>query len=378
MDPSTLESDLLDLIEGRLAPERQESVRAALSKDPVLLREVRAMVEQRQRLVELGRASIRASSADRAAALSMVEEAISAAEREALVASAGSRLATGRPRVRPFVAALSGVAAVLLVAVTITVFFAQRSDRERRAYENKIRRTADARMTPAMIEGEADASNAAASAQPSPPVPFALDEGSTPPPVGALPSWVHHDADPASRAAVKEWTASVEQALELGPRTDQKAIAESAIKRLETGGSARLSLDEASALAGTYPIRLVVQRSAFDASRQRAELLRLAGGLSQASLADQPAPDKVDAFVASVDARKDSEGAGVRDALESLRARLSHGADDHAWFELVSTDAQADAIPSRRIEDILWWINRPAAWSPGITIRVPVEVIDPH
>lgn len=112
MNRDLSESDLLAVVEGNLSPERVDTVRAALTSDPDLLRRVQGMVRDRQLLMDEANSG--------SAPHGLIESSLHAAEREALLTR--NPAGQGRPlRRRKVVAALS-LAAALGLTVGVSIF----------------------------------------------------------------------------------------------------------------------------------------------------------------------------------------------------------------------------------------------------------------
>lgn len=367
MSRQPLENDLLDLIEGRLAPDRVEAVRAALAGDAALLRSVERMVAHRRGMIELGKATEQAARADRSAGLEVVREAIGRAEREALVCSEG---VAGRRRIGPWAAAIGMVAAAGILAAGLTWYLMEQGEAERLADKRKVERSGQARMSAADVPASPKTA-----AEASPP-PEAL------PTIASLPSWIHTNPDPLAKEAVRAWTKEVEANLaQSGDESGStRAAGERALGRIKSGGLARLSVEEAAGLAMTRRLRFVVEPSGVDWSRRRAEVMSAAirGGPQGSVSADaaEVSLSRGDLKI-EITAPLDSELAGLRDALGDLQKRFGGPDGESGWFELDSSteDAAAapSALPSLRLNDILWWSNGPSAWRPGVSVRVRVE-----
>lgn len=373
MNTQPLEHDLLDLVEGRLAPDRVEAVRAALSKDPAMLRMVEHMVADRRGIVDLSKATAQASRADRSAAEAIVREAIERAEREALFASGASGR---RRRFSPIAAAAAMVAVVGLAAASVTWYLLERNKADQLADAKKIERSGEARMTP-MDESDA----APAFVGPALPEREGVSSEShrESREVASLPSWFKSNPDPHAKETVRSWAESVEKTLSEPDAKAESAseIAARALARIQSGGSSRLGIDEAAALSLSRRLRLVVPAAGLDWSRRRAEIVSAA--IRAAPRGDASADAAENSLErgelnVEVNAPIDTELAALRDALGDMRKRFGEPGAEGGWFELDGTgDDEAPALPSLRLNDILWWSNGPSAWRPGVSVRVRVE-----
>lgn len=358
-----LEEDLLDLIEGRLAPDRVEVVRAALSADAQLVARVERMVADRRAIVELQRVTVAAS--DRARSLEAVRAAIAASEAAALFTPQFAR----RPRrISALAAGLGMVAAAGVLAAGVTWYLLAESRATQLADQKKVDASAGSRMTESP-----EAS--------SPPVPGqgvlapgeSLADSAA---VATMPSWINMQRDEHARSAVQAWTQEAERELRRAEPSESAAvIAERTLARLDSGGSARLSLEEAAALAMSRPIRLVVQASGLDWSRKRAEIFgsasRSAAGDAVSVAADQALPP--DGLAIELNAPLDPERTGLRDALDELARRYAGPTGEDAWFELDRASEGSIVLPSLKLNDVLWWSNAPATWRAGLSLRVRID-----
>lgn len=374
METHGLEHDLLDLIEGRLAPERVEAVRRALSRDPALLRAVERMVADRRGLIELGKATAQASMG-RAGAEAMVREAIDRAEQEMLFAHTEARGA--RRRLTAIAAAVGIVVAVSLLASGLTWYVVRQNQATQLAIASKGEGKG-ARMTD--VDGDETQTGAGTVLAEGLPETGPATGGT---PVASLPSWVQPTSDPMAKEAVRSWTRSVEETLAALPSSGAGANGGSpagaaagnrALERVRAGGDKRLTLEEAAGLALTHRLRLVIPAAGTDWNRRRAEVAAAAAKGTTAGVAADVADSALERgeLRVEVTAAMDPENAGLRDALGDLRKRLG-GASPDAWFELESTDPDPSAAePSLRLADILWWSNAPSAWTPGVSVRIRV------
>ncbi len=80
-DQTITVQDILDIVEGQVAPERVEIVRMALRNDPSLARHIERMVADRRGVHALVQAAQRSATPD----LGLVAEAVMRAEREQLM-----------------------------------------------------------------------------------------------------------------------------------------------------------------------------------------------------------------------------------------------------------------------------------------------------
>lgn len=366
MSVSPLEHDLLDLIEGRLAPDRAESVRAALTRDPALLRRIERLVADRKGIIELGRVGVRATASDRDSALEQVREAIQRAEREALFVPPAR---AHRRRVSPIAAAVVVMLTVGLIAGGMTWFGVRRTEWYRMAEVEKAKRTSTGMIT---VAPPTDPADAAAGTLIGPPQSV---------PIATLPSWINTGVDTMSAEAVRSWTGDLERRLtsETAAESDPAPAGEAALGRIRSGGDARLTLDEAVGLALSHPLRLVVRggpaEGSFDALADRSTPVTgaAAGSESTPLRADAERGDRL----VEVRAALDDHRLALRDALGNLQRRFAPMHTDHAWFELDPSSESAGGVvmPSLRLNDILWWSNAPTAWQPGVSIRVRIHYV---
>ncbi|MBL8747491.1 MAG: hypothetical protein JNK58_14190 [Phycisphaerae bacterium] len=379
MSRHPLENDLLDLIEGRLAPpDRVESVRAALSGDRALLRRVEQMVADRRGLIELEKATLQAARADRGAAIELVREAIERSERDALIGL------EGRPRKRrlPAIAAAIGVvAAAGLLAGGTTWIVLEQNAANRAAEQHKIERSSQAHMSnladpvrsTSAPAGEAGVSGDTAGASAGEPLE---------PPIAAMPTWINTNPDPHAKEAVRSWAAQVEKTLAEPVDSNASLVeaGERALRRVESGGSGRLSIDEAAGLVLTRQLKFVVSASGLDWGRRRAEVLASAMRSRAGAEASADASDESfrrGELEIEVTAALDPEHAALRDALSDLQRRFGGPTGESGWFELDPAADGPAALPSLGLNDILWWSSGPSAWRPGVSVRVRVQPIEP-
>jgi hypothetical protein len=369
MNRSDLENDLQDLIEGRLPADRADAVRAALESDASLVRLVRGLMADRSGLIGLGRATEQAARADRAAGEEMVREAVARAEREALV---GGSTRGGRRRWRPIAAAAAVVVGVGLLAGGLTYLTLAREHRLLQSEIKRQERASGGRFEVVEPEPRKPGEGTVLAADPAEPPPTEEVK------VASLPSWINLDSDPLAEEAVRVWTREAWRTFARdAPKVDHDAVALAALERIRAGGSRRLTLEEAAALARTRSLRLVVPKGGVDWLRRRSEAYAAAPppppGAEVATSADGPAAS--DEVRVTVRSTLDPDLAGLRDGLADLRQRLGGG--DDGWFEIEEGDvASAGALPSSALGDILWWSNEPSAWTPGTSVVVRVTFSD--
>lgn len=363
MDHSPHETDLLDLIEGSLSPDRAERVRASLASDQVLLRRVNRMITDRRVLIDLGDASERAARADRAGASELVGAAVAQAEREALL---GPKSRARKTRS----AAAAGVALFLsvgLVAAGVALFIRAENTDVGSKRETGRRYFSEGKQERGPKRGFTEPEK-------RPGAPGDTENGVSPDVPLGLPLWVKPVQDDLSTKVTEDWIREVRGKLarETAGASTMSSLARAAIERVSRGGSRELSVEEAAAVAPTHRLKLIAPSG--DALRARARLAELPG-LSAREAAPGAVPGER-VFMARINAALEPGHAALQDELELLRSRIAVPFGPQPRYELDGDGASGgEPLPSGGVDDVLWWSKSPGDWKRGLSLLIRIEVV---
>ncbi|HVZ93621.1 MAG TPA: hypothetical protein VG797_03840 [Phycisphaerales bacterium] len=303
------EEDLLDLIEGRLSPDRVGVVRRALTEDAELLAKVEGMCRDRGILRSDGR---------RVPALApgVVDDAMETAEREMLIGPAlRAREKSGKRKALLFAGSVAATVAVSSALVTVLVKYGVKVDRE------------------------------------LPPLPLHVTSEPAKPPPDLLRPWLDEPVEvavPKPDPQIERWTAEVEAA-------SVPAVAEA-----NTGEPAWLT-DEAVKLAQSGRLKLIVPAGMV------AEWTR-----TSAAVSPPEGPDVKTVVVryrtADGEAGLRAALVEVSGRLGAMSPELIKtgdvGTDEQA--------ARSQDVPMLA-GDVLWWLRPATEWAPMTSVRVTVE-----
>lgn len=401
MDRQRLEHDLIDLLDGRLAPDRVGPLRAALAADPSLRALAEAMAADRRDIAALARRDESHARRDTAGSLAAVREAIEHAERQELLGS--PRKASRRPRRVMWTPMAAGVAAVIVVGMlagTVTMLATRPSG------DAKARQAFKAEKVAPDADGEKHAAGTvlAGAAAPS-----SLTSTAAEAPVGAIDEALAKlagasDAPGERRSADEALTElwSNEAAAQLRGDLAKGLLAvpsraqldEARLRAQRTG---EVSIDDAAVLAFAHRLRLVVRapegssdavtvaRSAVSGHADQLPAARFSMGsegfFNRMGPATSAAPASPAAAAATPDASwtvrvtapLDAERTSLAQALRDLQTNLAAAGMPGARFELAD-DQPSAAIPATGLDDVLWWTRPPSAWGRAVTVPVDVRV----
>lgn len=350
MDPTDLENDLNDLIEGTLDQRRAESLRQKLIADPELARLAKQLSDDRAILIGLSRATESASRADRAGTQELVARAIRRAERDALLETGGRR----RSRAPILIAA--GIA---LFAVLVGFLLSR----------PLLTRPAPGPIGPPLAADLPPAGGmmSAVESTPGAPTPTpALESSETPGRESLLPSWMPLSPDPSASKQIESWSQEIAERLNEEP--DASAIglrADAILAELSAQGRSVLSPAEAATLAQIRKIRLVIPAGA----------VRQGPAHAGTELARAPATEgAVRAFRLRLNVPRDPASAALADELERVRSSYRAPGGEEARFELSVDGAEAPGtLPGLELDDLLWWSGPPSARPPTMSVVILVE-----
>lgn len=406
MDRERIEHDLIDLLDGRLAPDRVGPLRAALAADPSLRALAEAMAADRRDIAALARRDENRVRRDSAGSLAAVREAIEHAERQELLGATGS--SRRRPRRVIWTPMAAGVAAVItvgLLAGTVTMLATRPSGDEaaRRAFKGE-KVAPETQFEDAVPAGAALADVGASGS---------LTSTAAEAPAGAIDAALaklagvtdapgeHRSADEVltelwANQAAAQLRGDLAHGLLAVPSRAQ--LDEARVRAQRTGA---VSVDDAAVLAFGHRLRLVVRapegssdavtvaRSAVsgDASPTAGFATGLGGFYNRqggpttpahrASRSSAPATELSPAsgdsssWTVRVTAPLDADRASLAQALRDLQTNLAAAGMPGARFELVDDQSSA-AIPATGLDDVLWWTRPPSAW--GRAVSVPIDV----
>jgi len=408
VNPNASENDILALIEGTLPPERVEAVRSALLRDAELRRRVEAMVRDRQILMAA------ADPALTPAPPGLVQEAIEAAEREALLSARGMSKdgVAGRVREqrrsRRLVQMAIAATLLLLVCGGYVAFMLWKIGPG--AEERSLAATHGPRpMMNVIGEQDADAGppdESGASVAQGEPEDDVPDD-----PIAAIEKSI---AEGGPDPLLEEWKQKLAQATEgVQSVEDWQRMQESGTTG-ESVALPSLTLDEAVRLAMENRLRIKVRGDAHDVG---ARLMAFAADHRSADV-HVHAEDRAQANVGADLAKPDDdawshvhpEGRSPPDdrssapkprgydltlrvdaakAEEEVRSQLSRIVEELGGLESgrVRLAADEDASPagaearldfSLDPEDVIWWDRPPGEWTPRAVIRVRVETEAPE
>lgn len=356
--PQPTEQDFLDLVEGCLAPERAEVMRAALRADPALARRMQAMVADRAAIRDMSRAAERAAPSD------LVADAVSRAERDTLLTSdrAGSSWSFRR------IAAVIGLVALLGGALAGSVMM----------------------LSPGTDAG-ADRI-AARGPQPQLGSPGGLfevpsfdeDPRATSAPLPDLTGATSADAPaaPVARRAATRFSSSQEQVARWNQEVTEKLAGEAsqpasaAVRRLPDAMVGGMRLSEAARLAVEGRLRITTRPTRADMDALRVQ----AGASLGAGVGQVVEANSSDAFTVELTTRYDPDLSALQDAIAALAERLANDSfGERAEVRLLpaprDSAGAAPAIPSFRADDVLWWTRPASTWQQAISVRAPVKVL---
>jgi hypothetical protein len=402
MDRERLEHDLIDLLDGRLAPDRVGPLRAALAADPSLRALAEAMAADRRDIAALARRDESHARRDTAGSLAAVREAIEHAERQELLGS--TRRASRRPRRVMWTPMAAGVAAVItvgLLAGTVTMLATRPSG------DADARRAFKAEKIAPDADGE---KHAAGTALAGAAAPSSLTSTAAEAPVGAIDEALAKLAGasdaPGERrspdqALTELWSSEAAAQLRgdlakgLLAVPSRAQLDEARARAQRTG---EVSIDDAAVLAFAHRLRLVVRapegssdavtvaRSAVSGHADHLPAARFSMGSEGFFNRTGPAASDVPASQATaaaaspdaswtvrVTAPLDAERTSLAQALRDLQTNLAAAGMPGARFELAD-DQPSAAIPATGLDDVLWWTRPPSAWGRAVTVPVDVRV----
>lgn len=387
MDRTTLENDLIDLLDGKLPPERADRVRRALSADPGLRRQVEKMAEDRRGLGRLRQADERRERSDPGGVRDAVRSAVEMAEREGLVgrpSPMGARARGNRGGGRHIVAAVALVAMLgVVVGVSVLLGFKGKELADSVAGGGpRAHMKSEAKDFSFEASGAPRASGQAGSqGLPS----AAGGENSTSMALAEDQGRRVSESLAEDRERLESWSAEAMARVGGDPSSAWRAFpsAEQTETSLARARSGEMSLEDAAVLAFTHRLRVVIPDVASGASTEkiRDSLFGRPALHESASAAtapgftglgrDESSPAAGRSWSLDVRASLDPERAAVRGALAEIIERLAASSATRPRFEVVDEDPAA-ALPAVSIDDVLWWTRPASDWTRGVSLRVDV------
>jgi hypothetical protein len=384
MDRTTLENDLIDLLDGRLPPERAKRVREALSSDPALHRLVERMAADRRGLGRLRQADEHRERARTEGVRDAVRAAVEAAERDGLLghrAQARGKRNSGRHLV-----AAAALVGVLTLVVGVSLLLGFKGDRLAesviggRPGVRGVVKQPEARYTdaePASAGGEVGPVGPSGEAgKPSQAMALAEDQGRR------VSRELAED-----RRRLDSWLADATSRVGGDPLLAWRALpsaeeTEAALARSRTG---ELSIEDAAILAFTHRLRVVVPAAQGDPTAEKAReafsgkpVFAENASASSSSVVigatqARAIPAAGRSWSMDVRASLDPERAAVRGALAEIVAKVVGSGLEKPRFEVAEVDPAA-ALPAVTIDDVLWWTHPASEWSREVSLRVDVVV----
>lgn len=369
----SIEQDLLDLVEGRLPPERVESMRAALRADPALARKAQAMIADRARVQRM------TIQDQQTAPAGLVDDAVTRAERDDLLHTVVRRRDDAAASSRR-IAAMIALALLLGGVLTGSVVFL--SSRGAPAGNHLARSDSTPRSQPP--PGTFIVPEANQTARPiAPPLPDLLAAPSTP------AVWRESELSPSGRRAEAQTppigTSGIPSAHDVVAQWNREVAEKIAGEGSASAGSRAfdaivggMRLSEAARLAMEGRLRITTSpRDPLTAARGLQAGVSLGGGTGQ--IVELASPDS---FTIELTTRFDPELVALQDALAALADRLAgdgFGSRGRVRFSAAPEgDSEvAPAIASFRADDVLWWTRPASTWERAISVRAPVNVAAP-
>jgi len=411
-DQTITVQDILDIVEGQVAPERVEIVRMALRNDPSLARHIERMVADRRGVHALVQAAQRSATPD----LGLVAEAVMRAEREQLMeevlpgrsrqaggGGGGGEGGEGGRRRGGRLAAMIALALLLGGAIGGAAWMLNagpRSERGPLALEHADR-GAHNRKGGTFV---AMSDEATPDKPPGLPTEFgagidfpAMRSALSPPP--GVPARARPAGDPSyapgrfatlplgpTGVDITGWSEELRRSLVTEARTvprSASAPAAAGVGAVESPRAGeqqrRMSPIEAARLAVEGRLRIVVGARDAVAYTNQARVYAAVGASSQVVAPPSRSEAGPIKFVVELRVRMDSELAGVQDAIAALTQRLGgEGFGPRADVRLTEAAGEqgvGPAGPSLLVDDVLWWTRPVTNWEWTIAVRAVVEIV---